>query len=85
MPRRSGFATANCRECRRADAGGALGAYRVVERWAAKARWLDGVPEDKKAELLPDAWFKAWAGRCSTRLMVSSVRNREPETGDPDA
>jgi pimeloyl-ACP methyl ester carboxylesterase len=43
------------------DAGGALGAYRVVDRSAAKARWLNGVPEDKRAELLPDAWFAQWA------------------------
>jgi pimeloyl-ACP methyl ester carboxylesterase len=44
-----------------ADSGGALGAYRIVERSAAKARWLNGVPESRKAELLPDAWFEAWA------------------------
>jgi pimeloyl-ACP methyl ester carboxylesterase len=44
-----------------ADAGGVLGAYRVVERSAAKARWLNGVPDGKKAELLPDTWFEAWA------------------------
>jgi len=44
-----------------ADSGGALGAYRVVERSAARARWLNGVPESKMAELLPDAWFEAWA------------------------
>jgi pimeloyl-ACP methyl ester carboxylesterase len=44
-----------------ADSGGALGAYRIVERSAAKARWLSGVPEAKKAGLLPGAWFDAWA------------------------
>jgi pimeloyl-ACP methyl ester carboxylesterase len=44
-----------------ADAGGALGAYRVIDRAAAKARWLNGVPEHKKEELLPPAWFEAWA------------------------
>jgi pimeloyl-ACP methyl ester carboxylesterase len=44
-----------------ADAGGVLGAYRIVERSAAKARWLNGVPDHKKAEILPDAWFEAWA------------------------
>lgn len=44
-----------------ADPGGAIGAYRVVERSAARTRWLHGVPEHKKAELLPDAWFEAWA------------------------
>jgi pimeloyl-ACP methyl ester carboxylesterase len=50
-----------------ADSGGALGAYRIVERSAARARWLNGVPEDKKAELLPEAWFEAWAdAKCSS-------------------
>ena len=44
-----------------ADPGGAIGAYRIVERAAAKLRWLNGVPEHKKAELLPEAWFEAWA------------------------
>jgi pimeloyl-ACP methyl ester carboxylesterase len=44
-----------------ADTGGALGAYRVVERAATKARWLNGVPDHKKEELLPTAWFEAWA------------------------
>jgi pimeloyl-ACP methyl ester carboxylesterase len=41
-----------------ADAGGVLGAYRVVDRSAAKARWLNGVPEEKKAELVPEACSK---------------------------
>jgi pimeloyl-ACP methyl ester carboxylesterase len=44
-----------------ADAGGPLGAYRIVERSAAKSRWLNGVPDDKKDALLPPAWFDAWA------------------------
>ena len=40
---------------------GTLGAYRVVQEDAAKARWLTGVPEAKKAELIPPGWFEAWA------------------------
>jgi pimeloyl-ACP methyl ester carboxylesterase len=44
-----------------ADAGGALGAYRIVDRSAAMARWLNGVPEQHRAALLPEAWFEAWA------------------------
>jgi pimeloyl-ACP methyl ester carboxylesterase len=36
-------------------------AYRTVSRDAAKARWLTGVPEDKKATLIPAGWFEAWA------------------------
>ena len=40
---------------------GGLGAYRVVEESAAKARWLTGVPEAKKGELIPAGWFESWA------------------------
>jgi pimeloyl-ACP methyl ester carboxylesterase len=38
-----------------------LGAYRTVTRDAAKARWLAGVPESKRADLIPPGWFDAWA------------------------
>ena len=40
---------------------GPVGAYRVVQEDAAKARWLTGVPEAKKAELIPPGWFESWA------------------------
>ena len=40
---------------------GKLGAYRTVSRDAALQRWLTGVPEDKKAELIPTGWFELWA------------------------
>ena len=40
---------------------GKLGAYRTVSRDAALARWLTGVPDDKKASLIPAGWFDAWA------------------------
>ena len=40
---------------------GKLGAYRTVSRDQALARWLTGVPEDKKASLIPAGWFQAWA------------------------
>jgi hypothetical protein len=43
------------------DAGGKLGAYRTVTRDEAKGRWLAGVAEDKKADLIPPGWFDAWA------------------------
>ena len=43
------------------DSGAKLGAYRTVSREAAKGRWLTGVPEDKKADLIPPGWFEAWA------------------------
>jgi pimeloyl-ACP methyl ester carboxylesterase len=40
---------------------GPLGAYRTVTREVAKQRWYTGVPEDKKASLIPAGWFDAWA------------------------
>jgi pimeloyl-ACP methyl ester carboxylesterase len=40
---------------------GPLGAYRTVTREQARARWLNGVPEDKKAALIPSGWFEQWA------------------------
>ena len=41
-------------------ADGPLGAYRTVTKENAKKRWLTGVPEDKKATLIPAGWFDAW-------------------------
>jgi pimeloyl-ACP methyl ester carboxylesterase len=41
--------------------GDKLGAYRAVTLEAAKERWFRGVPEDKKADLIPAGWFDAWA------------------------
>src|SRR5262245_53098089 len=38
-----------------------LGSYRVVSREQAQARWLMGVPEDKKGGLIPLGWFDMWA------------------------
>ena len=43
------------------DSGGKIGAYRSVSRDSAQARWLTGVPEGKKADLIPPGWFDAWA------------------------
>jgi pimeloyl-ACP methyl ester carboxylesterase len=40
---------------------GPLGAYRTVAREQTRTRWLTGVPEDKKATLIPAGWFEAWA------------------------
>src|SRR3979490_1390444 len=37
-----------------------LGAYRLVSKEVAKARWLEGVPEDKKAGLIPPGVFEDW-------------------------
>jgi pimeloyl-ACP methyl ester carboxylesterase len=40
---------------------GPLGAYRSVTREQAKVRWLNGVPDHKKATLIPQGWFEQWA------------------------
>ena len=40
---------------------GPLGAYRTASREQAMQRWMTGVPEDKKATLIPAGWFDAWA------------------------
>jgi len=40
---------------------GTLGAYRSVTREAMRTRWLNGVPEDKRADLIPPGWFDAFA------------------------
>jgi pimeloyl-ACP methyl ester carboxylesterase len=40
---------------------GPLGAYRAVSRDSAKQRWLTGVAENKKADLIPPGWFEQWA------------------------
>src|SRR5271166_3746362 len=37
-----------------------LGAYRLVTRAAALQRWLKGVPESKRADLIPPGWFDTW-------------------------
>ena len=36
-------------------------AYRTVSRDSALGRWMTGVPEDKKASLIPAGWFDQWA------------------------
>jgi pimeloyl-ACP methyl ester carboxylesterase len=36
-------------------------AYRMVSRDSALGRWMTGVPEEKKAALIPAGWFDAWA------------------------
>ncbi len=40
---------------------GPLGAYRTVTREQARARWYNGVAEDKQAGLIPEGFFAAWA------------------------
>jgi alpha-beta hydrolase superfamily lysophospholipase len=40
--------------------GGKLGAYRGVTVGQARQRWLNGVPEAKKQDLIPPGWFDTW-------------------------
>ena len=40
---------------------GPLGAWRATTREQARTRWLTGVPEEKKATLIPAGWFDQWA------------------------
>jgi pimeloyl-ACP methyl ester carboxylesterase len=44
-----------------AGAGEALGAYRSVTRAQARARWMEGVPENRRAGLFPAGWYEHWA------------------------
>ncbi|NMJ40328.1 alpha/beta hydrolase [Roseomonas sp. JC162] len=39
-----------------------LGAYRTVTQAQARERWMNGVPEAKRAALIPPGWFEHWAG-----------------------
>jgi pimeloyl-ACP methyl ester carboxylesterase len=40
---------------------GPLPAYRIVRKDQAHDRWLNGVPENKRATLIPAGWFEQWA------------------------
>ena len=40
---------------------GKLGAYRSVTREDALKRWMNGVAEDQRADLIPKGWFDQWA------------------------
>src|SRR4030095_15692705 len=42
------------------DSGGKIGAYRTVSKADTKSRWLTGVPENKKGDLIPPGWYEAW-------------------------
>jgi pimeloyl-ACP methyl ester carboxylesterase len=57
------------------NTGDKLGAYRAVTMDAVKARWLKGVPEDKKADLIPAGWFEAFASANLATDPVGSKQN----------
>jgi pimeloyl-ACP methyl ester carboxylesterase len=42
-------------------ADGPLGAYRTVTQDQARKRWLAGVPDAARPDLIPHGWFEAWA------------------------
>jgi pimeloyl-ACP methyl ester carboxylesterase len=52
-----------------------LGAYRTVTRADTEARWLMGVPEDKKATLIPPGWFDQWADATFATDPVGAKQN----------
>lgn len=52
-----------------------LGAYRTVTRAATLDRWLMGVPEDKKASLIPQGWFDMWADATFATDPVGAKQN----------
>lgn len=44
----------------RVDAGGPLGAYRLVSPSAFEAAWQSPAPEEARAALIPQGWFEIW-------------------------
>ena len=56
------------------DSGAKLGAYRTVSRDAARLRWLTGVPENKKVDLIPSGWFEVWADATFATDPVGAAR-----------
>jgi pimeloyl-ACP methyl ester carboxylesterase len=54
---------------------GPLGAYRTVDREGALSRWMVGVPEEKKATLIPLGWFDEWWAATVATDPVGSRQN----------
>ena len=54
---------------------GPIAAYRMVRRDQAMGRWLTGVPEDKKAALIPAGWFEQWANATWATDPVGAAMN----------
>lgn len=54
---------------------GPIPAYRSVSMAQAKARWLSGVPEAKKADLIPPGWFETWAKATIATDPVGAAQN----------
>ncbi len=54
---------------------GPIAAYRTVQKNGAKDRWLNGVPDDKKAALIPAGWFEKWADATWATDQAGSQQN----------
>ncbi len=55
-----------------AGTAGPTPAYRSVNMAQAKTRWLTGVPENKRVELIPPGWFDTWANAALSSDPVGS-------------
>jgi pimeloyl-ACP methyl ester carboxylesterase len=51
------------------------GAYRTVSIESTRGRWLSGVAEDKKQDLIPAGWFEAWSKATFASDPVGSKQN----------
>src|SRR5665213_1026284 len=54
---------------------GTIPAYRVVKKDEALARWVRGVPADKKDALIPRSWFDTWADAAWAQDPVGAKEN----------
>jgi len=54
---------------------GTIPAYRVVKKDEALARWVRGVPADKKDALIPRGWFDTWADAAWAQDPVGAKEN----------
>jgi pimeloyl-ACP methyl ester carboxylesterase len=54
---------------------GPLGAYRTVDPQSVLARWMTGVPEDKKGTLIAPGWFDQWWSATLATDPVGSSQN----------
>ncbi len=57
------------------EVDGPVGAYRTVLRDAAFKRWMTGVAEEKKADLIPAGWFDKWWSATLATDPVGSKQN----------
>lgn len=51
------------------------GAYRTVSMASARDRWLKGVADDKRKDLIPEGWFEKWAEATLATDPVGSRRS----------